>query len=228
MAKSKKDEDEVIVDVGGAISKFELFIEEHQKPVYVGLGSIIATVALYFAYTLLYIAPLEKEASGEMWRAEAYFEQDSIQKALEGDGNYYGFLDVIEEYGMTKAGNLANYYVGLCYIKLGEYDAAIDYLEDFTSEDILVNSVAKGALGDSYMEVGDVDLAISSYKAAAFDNENEFTSPIYMKKAALLLESVEDFSEALDLYKRIQTDYDKSAEARTIEKYISRSEGMLE
>jgi len=228
MAKSKKDEDEVIVDVGGAISEFELFIEDNQKPIYVGVGSILAIVAIYFAYTLMYLAPLEKEASGEMWRAESYFEQDSIQKALEGDGNYYGFLDIIDEYGMTKAGNLANYYVGLCYVKLGEHEAAIDYLEAFESTDILVNSVAKGALGDSYTEVGEVDLAIAKYKEAAFDNENEFSSPIYMKKAALLHESVEDYDEALDLYKKIKTDYEKSAEARTIDKYIGRAEAMLE
>lgn len=226
MAKSRMEEEEVIVDVGGAIGKLEKFIEDYQKPMYIALGTVVGIVAIYFAYTLLYLAPLEEEAAEEMWRAEYYFEVDSIQKALEGDGNYYGFLDIAEDYSVTKAGNLANYYIGLSYIKLGEFDAAIDYLEDFASDDILVNSVSKGALGDAYMEIGEVDMAISNYKAAAMDNPNNFTSPVYLKKAALALESLGDYDEALDLYLMIKSDHEDSQEGRTIDKYIARAEGM--
>lgn len=226
MAKSKKqEEDEVILDIGGAYNKTEAFIEENQKPILIGLGSVIGIVALYFAYQFMYLRPLEKEAAEEMWRAEQYFESDSFNLALMGDGNYLGFIDISEEYASTKSGNLANYYIGLIYLKTGEYEAAIDFLSDFSSEDIMLNSVSKGALGDAYMELGEVDNAISNYINAARAVENEFTTPIYLMKAAKLYESLGDYGEALVLYEEIRDDFPETTEGRSIEKYIARVEG---
>ncbi len=229
MAKSRKqEEDEVILDIGGAYSKTERFVEDNQKPILTVVGAVVAIVALYFAYEFLYLRPMKKEASEEMWRAEQYFESDSFNLALMGDGNYLGFIDISEEYSGTKPGELANYYIGLIYLKTGEYEAAVDFLSDFSSDDIMLNSVSKGALGDAYMELGQIDDALSSYLSAAYSSKNEFTTPVYLMKAAKVHESLGDYDEALDLYKEIQADYPDTEEGRTIEKYIARSETMLE
>jgi tetratricopeptide (TPR) repeat protein len=229
MAKSRKqqDDDEVILDIGGAYNKTERFVEENQKPILTAVGAVVAIVALYFAYQFLYLRPLEKEAAEEMWRAEQYFEADSFNLALMGDGNYLGFIDIADEYSATKSGNLANYYIGLIYLKTGEYEAAIDYLSDFSSEDIMLNSVSKGALGDAYMELGEVDNALSNYEAAANASKNDFTTPIYLMKAAKIYESVGDFDEALALYKQVGSDYPDTEEGRNVEKYIARAEAMI-
>ena len=109
-----------------------------------------------------------------------YFEKDSFNLALSGDGQYSGFLDIIDDYGNTKTGNLANYYAGACYLNLGDNDNAIKFLSKFDANDEIVSSVALGSLGDAYMNIGETDKAISSWKKAANNSENSFTSPLYL------------------------------------------------
>ena len=164
MAKNNhQDQDEVIVDIGGSINKTEQFIEDNKKSLSAGVGAIVVVVALFFGYTKLYLEPLEQEASLEIWKAQQYFQIDSLDKALYGDGNFLGLEDVRDQYGATKAGALADYYIGLIYLKQGDYDAAIENLSSFSSGDMIVSSIAQGAIGDAQTELGDVDAAASAY-----------------------------------------------------------------
>ena len=144
--------------------------------------------------------------------------------ALNGDGQYAGFLDVADEYSSTNAGNLANYYAGLCYLHIGDYVSAIEYLEDFSSDDIILSSLALGCAGDAYMELGDRDNAMDAYEDAIANSNNNFTAPRYMMKLAMIYELNDDYLEALEIYKAIKTDFKDSREASGIEKYISRAE----
>jgi len=83
--------------------------------------------------------------------AQKYFEQDSLNKALNGDGQNPGFLDIIDEYSMTNASNLANYYTGLIFLKQGKYQDAINYLEKFDSDDEFVGPMATGGKASRIM-----------------------------------------------------------------------------
>ena len=155
--------EETIIDVAEVYSKTERYIEENQKSLSVIVGAIVVIVGLYFGYQKLYIGPLEEEAQSQMYVAERYFEKDSLNLAINGDGNYLGFLDIIDEYGATPSGNLAHYYLGICYLKVGQYEDAIEYLSSFDSDDIMVSSIATGAIGDAYMELGEIQDAVTYY-----------------------------------------------------------------
>ena len=159
-----------------------------------------------------------------MYMAELYFQKDSFNIALNGDGQYLGFIDIADEYGLTKSGKLANYYAGLCYLNLGDFDNAIDYLQDFSSDDIILSSLALGCIGDAYMELGNINKALGYYKDAANNNINSFTTPKYLFKQAMIYELEGDYSDALDIYNTIKDDYSDSREANQIEKYISRAQ----
>ncbi len=111
---------------------------------------------------------------------------------------------------------------------MGQYEDAIDYLSDFETDDLLLKPITEGAIGDAYLELGDQDKALSQYKKAYSENENEFTTPIYMFKAAKLLESLDELEQALEIYKKIKTDFPESNEARNVEKYIARVQVNLE
>ena len=152
--KSDKTEDR-IVKVEEAFGKTEQFIENNQKIILIVVGIIVVVVLGFFGFKRFYLAPKEKEAQGQMFMAEKYFEQDSITKALNGDGNYPGFLDIIDQYGITKTGNLAHYYAGICYLKKGEFEKAIDHLKHFSTKDKIVGPMALGAIGDAYMELNE-------------------------------------------------------------------------
>jgi tetratricopeptide (TPR) repeat protein len=227
MSKIREDENtEVIVDVQGVYSKTEEFIENNKKMLSMILGGAVVVIGLYFAYTQMYLGPKEIEAQSSIFMAEKYFEKDSLDKAINGDGVNYGFIDIIDEYSGTKTANLAHYYLGISYLRTGAYEDAIEQLKAFSSDDIMISSIAIGAIGDAYMELGNVDDAISYYEKAAKNNENELTTPMYLFKAGLAYEEKGDYAKAFDKYTTIKKDFSDSSEGRTIEKYLARAEAL--
>ncbi len=221
MANKNKTEDQ-FAQIEETLSKTEQFIEENQKILMTIIGAIVGIVALFSVYQNFYIEPMEKEAQAEMYMAELYFQKDSFNLALNGDGQYLGFLDIANDYSSTNVGQLANYYSGLSYLNTADYDKAIEYLDDFSSDDIILSSLALGCMGDAYMELGDTDAALNAYADAVNNSANDFTAPRYMMKQAMIYTSIGDNNKALDLFKAIQSDYKTSREANGIEKYIAR------
>ena len=223
MANKNKTEDQ-FAQIEETLSKTEQFIEENQKSLMTIIGAIVGVVALFSVYQNFYIEPMEKEAQAEMYMAELYFQKDSFNLALNGDGQYLGFLDIANDYSSTNVGQLANYYAGLSYLHTADYDNAIEYLGDFSSDDIILSSLALGCIGDAYIELGDTDAALDAYADAVNNSANDFTAPRYMMKQAMIYTSIGDNNKALDLFKAIQSDYKTSREANGIEKYIARVE----
>lgn len=223
----KEEKDLLDLEAEEVYSRTENFIEDNKSVLLGILGGLILIIAGYFAYQNLYIAPLEEEAQQEMFMAEKYFAMDSLQKAVYGDGSYLGFIHIADDYSATKSGNLAQYYLGISYLRMGEYQNAIDALESFSSDDKIVSTIAVGAIGDAYMELGDVNKAASYYEEAANNNENLFTTPIYLLKAAKAHESVGDYATALTFYKEIRKNYESTPEGSDIEKYIARAEAFV-
>ncbi len=159
-----------------------------------------------------------------MFMAEMYFEQDSLSRALNGDGQYPGFLEIIDQYGLTKSANLATYYAGISYLKLGDFEQAIKYLKDFDGDDKVAGPMATGAIGDAYMEMDNLDKAIGYYIDAADQSDNELTAPLFLMKAGTACEIQGNYRKALELYKRIKKNYPRSFEGTQIDKYISFAE----
>ena len=227
MAKKGNKTEDQFAQIEQSLSSTEQFIEKNQKQLSMVVGGIIAVIALVVGYQKLYIAPMEENAQTDMFMAQLYFEKDSFNLALNGDGQYLGFLDIIDDYSITKSGNLATYYAGLSYLHIGDFDSAIEYLEDFSSDDAILSALALGCIGDAYMELEEVDKALSYYKDAANHNDNDFTTPRYMFKRASILEKNGELKDALDLYKEIKQKYKLSKVGQDIEKYISRVENAL-
>ena len=223
MAKKKKETQDTSAEaLQNALTKTEQYIENNQKSLTIIVLAIVVIVGLFLGYKKLYIAPKEAEAQVQIFPAEQYFEKDSFNLALFGDGNYLGFVDIISNYGPTKTGNLANYYAGICYRALGDYDLAIEHLKKFNPKDRMIGSVAYGSIGDCYVQLGRLDDAAKYYVKAANYGKNTFTTPLYLMKAGTVYEELGQFSEALKVYNRIKTDYSKSTEARDAEKHIAR------
>ena len=224
MVSKKKDQgNQNLEAVESALSRTEMFIEDNSKMFSYLIIGIIIIAGGFIGIKKLVIAPKQTEASAQMFMAEQYFEQDSFNLALNGDGNYLGFLDIMSEYKITKAAELANYYAGISYLQLGQFNEAIEYLSKFSSKDEMIMPIATGAIGDAHAELDDLDKAIEFYLKAANMRKNEFTSPIYLLKAGELLETQNKPQEALDAYTRIKDDYPESNEATQIPKYIERA-----
>lgn len=223
----KEESENIILDAEVAYSKAEQYLNDNKKSFSIIAVAIIVLVGGYFAYKNLYIAPMEVEAQSRMFMAEKLFEADSLDKALNGFGEYDGFLKIIDNYGGTKSANLANYYAGLCYLNMGEYEKAIDYLKSFSTSDLMIGAVALGAIGDAYMELGKTSDAISYYEKAAYYNENKFITPIYLMKAASAYEAERKYENAVALYKEIKENYEKSKEGQEVDRYLARAEAFV-
>lgn len=222
MAIKKTAQHDNLQDIESALTKTEQFIEDHQQKIIYGIGVIILIVVVYLAFTRFYLRPRDNEAKSQMYMAEQYFEKDSFNLALNGDGNFLGFLDIIDDYSMTKAGKLARYYAGISYLRMGQFDDAIDNLKHFKTKDILLGPVALGALGDAYLEKGQDSKALSLYEDAADFSENELTTPIFLMKAGKLAESLGNSQKALGFYQQIKEKFPETLEGRQVDKYIAR------
>lgn len=227
--KGKKSQGSDIIEsqeiLAEQISKTEQFIEQNKKIVFSVGGIIALIVAGYFLYQY-YVANQNDQAQSEMFQAVYYFESDSLDRALDGDGNNLGFIQIIEDYPLTKAANLAHYYAGVCYLKKDEYLSAIDHLEDFSASDLLVQARAYALIGDALMETEDYDGAVEQYRKAADYKSNEFTSPQYLIKCAVAYEMLKDYQSAFECYDEIVTKYVKAAEFQEARKQRARLQGL--
>ncbi|MGD1845791.1 MAG: tol-pal system YbgF family protein [Salibacteraceae bacterium] len=218
MAKEKEDS----IDVEEVVSKTESFLIENQKKLSIVLGAVLGIVAIYMLYTVFYADPREEDAGQAIWKAEEYFFMDSLDLALQGDGQYPGFFDIIDNYGGTKAANLSNYYVGVIYMKSGQYEAALDYLGAFNGGDNMVGPTAIGLMGDAHYQLGQPEKAVEYYLKAAGQSKNELTAPRFLKKAGDVFTELNRQEDALKAYERIKYDYPQSSEAQEIDRNIAR------
>jgi len=221
------EKDEPIVDIQQTYSRIEQYIIDNQKSLAIIIGSIIALVGFYFAWTKLYVEDQEVTANNEMFYAQQYFEQDSLDLAINGRADHKGFLAIADEYGITKAGNLAEYYLGMCYLKKGEYQNAIEHLSNFDGDDQVIAPLAIGAIGDAHMELGQTDEAISYYQQAADENKNNFTAPLFLKKAGLAYEEKGNYADAVKIYERIKIDFPETDQGKEIDKYIAHAKALI-
>ena len=185
---TKQNEQEAL---GTAMNKTEMFFEKNSKSMIIALLALFVLAAAIFGYRQLISQPRERKAAEMIAQAQYRFESTTpeYQLALEGDANGPGFLDVIDQYGSTRAGNLAKHYAGICYLRLGDLDNAAAYLAKYKpAKGIpaeIVNAQNIGLQGDIAVEKGDYAAAIKLFEKAAKVSDNNLTAPMYLRKAAL-------------------------------------------
>lgn len=200
------------------------FFQDNQKSIAFIVGGIVLLILLYLGYQRLYLAPRAEKAANQLYKAEEYAAIDSLQaKAIEGDGSFLGFKEIAEEYSNTKSANIANAYLGGLYLRQGNFQEAIKYLQKYsdTGSDIL-DPLVTGLIGDAYSESKDYKSAANQYKKAAQKSKNTYTTPLFLKKLGLVYEALEDFKNAEQTYQSIKSDYPNSPEANMIDGLIAR------
>ena len=197
--------------------------DKYNKPILIGIAAIVLIVGGWYAYQSYVVLPKEDQASDAIFKAQQYFAKDSFNLALSGDGKNKGFLYIISNYGGSKQANLSKYYAGVCYLKTGNFNKAVEYLKDFSTGAKQIQMMAYGCLGDAYGELGKNDDAITYYKKAAetFTDDDVNTSE-YLFRAALKLETMGKNSEAVVLYKELKEKYPQSERGYQADKYIYR------
>lgn len=214
-----------------AANKSEQWIEKNSRPLFYGLVAIAGLILAYLLYTKFVAEPTEIEASNELAYPRTFFDQaetaagvkaDSLYTlGLEGGDGKYGFLDIASTFSGTKAGNIANYYAGISYLKMKNYKDAIEYLSKFSSDDELLGPTALGAIGDAFADINQPKDALEYYEKAANKQANDFTAPLFLFKAGQTAMQLNEFSKAESLFTQIKDKYATTQIGRNIDKYIN-------
>lgn len=230
MAQSKKPHKAPEEQIEKTLGKGEEFFQKNAKMLVTVLAVIVVLVGGYFAYTYLLAKPKADKAAEEMFVAQQLFGEGSFDIALNGDGVNAGFLDVVDSYGGTNSGRLAAHYAGICYMKLGDPDSALQYLEKYKAVKgapaALINAQNYGLRGDIYADRGELKKAEELYAKAVGAADNILTTPFFLKKSAEVYAQQGDYAKALEACNRIKNEYGSSLEARDIDKYIGALEQM--
>ncbi|MEO1012534.1 MAG: tetratricopeptide repeat protein [Bacteroidota bacterium] len=220
---------EVFSTLDEGASKTEAWVSKNQNYILGIIGVVAVGVLGYLAYMQFVQKPKEASAANEMYYPQQYFDQalnsetakDSLYNlALNGAEGKYGFLDIVEEYPGTKAANLANYSAGMAYLNTQRYQEAIDHLEEFTSDDDILGALAKGGLGDAFMQLGQPGDALGYYEKAISHSKNDYTTPKFLYKAGVTAMESGQSDKALTYFEQIKDEYSDSDEAKTIDAFI--------
>lgn len=219
--KKKKQQDETLVDIVEVGGQAQDFVSDNQTTIFGGLTILVLLIGGIFAYNNFYKAPQMEEATNQMAEAQFQFERDSFASGLTNPGGgFSGFLDIMDSYGSTDAGNAAELYSGISYLHLGKYDAAIDFLKGFSASGQIAPILKNGTLGDAYSEKGEFDTALGYYKKAANSGEIDILNAYYLKKYGMLNEKQGNTAEALEAYKTLKQKYAETPDGRDIDKNI--------
>lgn len=236
----KLEEDSTTAEVFNTLdegaSSTEQFLSQYQKPIF-GIIIVVAAIILGFlGYQKFIQEPNEIEAANEMNQAQQYFDsaieatgnaQDSLfTRALNGGSGKFGFEDIVSNYSSTKAGTLANYYAGISHLNLGNYQEAIDYLDQFKSDDEILMPLAKGSIGDAFLQLDQPEEALDYFVEAANLRDNSFTTPKFLMKAAITAISLKDGDQAIQYLNRIKDNYPNSDEAQNADVYLGQAKAL--
>ena len=207
-----------------AIAKAKDFWAKYSKLILIAGTTLIVLVGGFFAYKNFFQQPKEEKAADAMFKAEDYYRMDSIRLALNGDGQYLGFLKIIDKFSGTDAANLASFYAGSCYLKLDDNANAIKYLKKFSTDAKQIQQRAYKLLGDAYADQGNAAEALDYYKKAAHHFEKDDTnSAEALFLAAYLADRVlKNQKEAIDLYKELKERFPRTEKGFQADKFISR------
>lgn len=217
MANTKNHSEE-----SNPLDNIQATYEKNKKNINTIATVVIVVIVGFFAYLKLYKAPRELKADNAIAYAQQYFQADSLNKALNGDGQHLGFIKICKKYSGTKVGNLANYYAGICYLQMHDAKSAIKYLKEFDAHGTNVKYAAYGALGDAYMETNNTKEGIENYNKAAENKDDNLLTPMYLFRAAQAYEMLNQNDKAIANYKRIRDDYPQSMQARDVTKNLAR------
>lgn len=223
---------EVFNTLDETASKTEAFVEKNQKYIFVIIGVVALVVLGFLGYKEFIAKPKQTAAMNDMFQAQKYFNdavtgtaKDSLYNlALTGGEGKFGMLDIIEEYSGTPSANLASYYAGTAYLRLKDYKNAVEHLNNFKSDDEILAPLAKGNIGDAFVQLNQPEDALDYYEEAAKMRDNEYTTPMYLYKAGAIALDLGQADKALGYFERIKEDYPNATEAATIDVFIGKAQ----
>lgn len=221
MAKKTEDNKQELEQ----LTATESFFDKNKKYLIIAGGALLVIIVGFIAYQKVVVEPHAEESNDEYWSAFYEYQfNDSTELAYDGNDNFSGFEELSSEYDGTPGGEIATYGMATHAMDNGEWDEALSYLEDCDFDDIIIGNIVIGMMGDCYVELEDYETAAEKFEEAAAREPNEYTTPMYLKKAGLVYETLGQNEQAVAAYQKIKDDWSEAVEASDIDKYIVRAQ----
>ena len=209
-------EDKVVTAYARALGIFE-----NNRNMVLGIaGGIVLVVALILGYAWNQ-GRQNETALTEMATAVQRYETGEFQAALDGDASFAGLVEIANRFGGTDSGNLARYYAGDAYFRVGDLDNALEFFESYSKDANYLGASAFAGEASIHELKGDPDKAGDLFARAARVFESDITSPMYLESAARAYVAAGSKSKAIDAYESIQDDFPASTQARNVEFFLA-------
>src|SRR5690606_11926604 len=205
-----------------AMYKMQDSFEKNKKKIIGAVVAVLLIVGAFFGYKYFIQQPNEEKGLRAIAKVQDWFAQDSFNLVINGDGQSMGGLSVIKKHSGTNAANLANYYVGVSYLKTGDAANAIKYLEAYNGKGTIAREMVAGLLGDAYMDAGNVDKGISEYKEATGNEKIPSVAALYALRAGVARERGGKLEQAKQYYRRIREQYPFAEVAHEVDRFLAR------
>ena len=214
MAKKNQNDEPIFVDLGEEYTKMEQFVNENRQTLTYGLGGLAVLILAVLGYQSFVVGPAETAAEQDVWRAENYFEMDSLDLAARGDGYDPGLEEVLNNHSGTSAAGRASYELGLVYRDEGRFEEAIEAFKSADVSDDVIGALVEGNIGDCLVEMGSYNEAIGHFEKAASIGASglaeDVLAPMFLYKSGVVKMETGDRSGARRDFDRIVNDYPES------------------
>ena len=207
----------MLENISGSSLKEEFKSNNKLRLITYSIGGAVVLVLGYFLYKQFIFAPANEKSKASYFEGLNYADKDSTDAAIDV------LTPVVKNYDGKIGGEIAQFTLARQYMAKGQFNKAIEELEGVDVSDTYVSVMAIGLQGDCLSEMKKYKDAAELYIKASEENENDFTTPTYIFKAAMCAEKVNDSETALTLYTKIEDNYPDFANQKSIKKYIARS-----
>lgn len=206
----------MLEDISGQQIKDQFKKNKRLRIIAFSVGGVLLLVLGYFIWYQMFFLPANEKSKDSYWEGLNYAKKDSTEVAVEE------FRAAVRKYDGKVGGEVAQFLYARQLMDQGEFKKAFNELEEVDLEDSYVSVLCVGLRADCQSEMGKYSEASKMYLEAANMMDNDFTSPMYLQKAAGCAEELNDFKKAKKYYKRIIDDYPQYATSKEIERLYAR------
>ncbi|MGA7162214.1 MAG: tetratricopeptide repeat protein [Bacteroidota bacterium] len=202
--------------------KTQAWYDENKKMVSTVSSVVIALAVVLWFYSNNVRANGER-ATAELAKVFTFYDNGQYQIAINGipERNISGLQSIVDNYGSTKAGNIAKFYLADSYYNSQNYDKALQYFNDYSGSNALIENSATAGAGACYEAKGDFKKAAECYEKAALKNSDDPNAADNLVNAARNFGKSGEKDRAVDLLKKVKKDYPTSTAARDADRYIA-------
>ncbi len=205
-------------------SKAQSFYDTNKSAI---IGAAIALIVIiggsvgYYYYS----TAQEEKAQQLMGIATQAYLQGNYEEALTGSEADFtvGFEQIINNYSITNAANLAHYYAAVSEFKLGNPETALTYIQGYDVPEGIMGVGPLSFHGVILTDLGNHAEAAEMYVKAAEWDQNDSTTPYNYLEAAKAFYDAGNQTQAETYAQRIVDEYASSSQITDAQRLL----GML-